>query len=162
MSRRQRIVTWSAVALVVIILVVAGIVVSLTQSSFGQNEVRAYVQSWVYVGRISGGLYNGVTIDSVEIRDEEDSLFLATGPIHIRYDIRDLFDRRILLSHVSIEHPFAEFRQHEKGDWNFQRIFPSGPKKPPSAARGYTAPCARSARPSRRSDDPPLAARSRG
>ncbi|HXV16670.1 MAG TPA: hypothetical protein VD758_07820, partial [Gemmatimonadaceae bacterium] len=135
MSRRQRIVTWSAVALVVIILVVAGFIVSLTQTSFGQNQVRAYVQSWIsgkvrgkfYVGRISGGLYNGVTIDSVEIRDEEDSLFLATGPIHIKYDARDLFDRRILLSHVSIDHPFAEFRQHEKGDWNFQRIFPSGP-----------------------------------
>ncbi|HZK78286.1 MAG TPA: hypothetical protein VFC35_05210, partial [Gemmatimonadaceae bacterium] len=145
MSRRQRIVTWSAVALVVIILLVAGIVVSLTQTGFGQNQVRAYVQSWVagkvrgkfYVGRISGGLVNGVTIDSVEIRDEMDSLFLATGPIHVRYDARDLFDRRILLSHVSIEHPVAHIKQHEKGDWNFQRIFPSGPKKPPSTARGF-------------------------
>ena len=145
MSRRQRIVTWSAVALVVIILVTAGLVVSLTQTSFGQNQVRAYVQSWVsgkvrgkiYVGKISGGLFNGVTIDSIEIRDEEDSLFLATGPIRIRYDARDLFDRRILLSHVNIEHPVAEFRQHEKGDWNFQRIFPSGPKKPPGTARGF-------------------------
>src|SRR5512141_1549178 len=145
MSRRQRIVTWSAVVLVVIILVVAGFVVSLTKTSFGQNQVRAYVQSWVsgkvrgkfYVGRISGGLVNGVTIDSVEIRDEEDSLFLATGPIRVRYDMRDLFDRRILLSHLNIEHPVAHIKQHEKGDWNFQRIFPSGPKQPPSTARGF-------------------------
>ncbi len=132
-------------ALVVILLVVAGFVVSLTQTGFGQNQVRSYVQSWVsgkvrgkfYVGRISGGFVNGVTIDSVEIRDEEDSLFLATGPVRIRYDMRDLFDRRILLSHVNVEHPVAHFRQHEKGDWNFQRIFPSGPKKPPSATRGF-------------------------
>ncbi len=145
MSRRQRIVTWSALALVTIFFVLAAIVVSLTQTGFGQGQVRAYVQSWVsgkvrgkfYVGRISGGLVNGVTIDSVEIRDEEDSLFLATGPIHVRYDMRDLFDRRILLSHLNIEHPLIEVRQHEKGDWNFQRIFPSGPKKPPSAARGF-------------------------
>ena len=145
MSRRQRIVTWSAVALVIVILVVAAIAVSLTQTGFGQNQVRAYVQSWVggkvrgkfYVGRISGGLVNGVTIDSIEIRDEEDSLFLATGPVRVRYDMRDLFDRRILLSHVNIEHPVAHIRQHEKGDWNFQRIFPSGPKRPPGTARGF-------------------------
>ncbi|HUQ48277.1 MAG TPA: translocation/assembly module TamB domain-containing protein [Gemmatimonadaceae bacterium] len=145
MSRRQRIVTWSAIALVVIILVAAGVVVSLTQTSFGQNQVRAYVQSWVsgkvrgkfYVGKISGGLFNGVTIDSIEIRDEEDSLFLATGPIHIKYDARDLLDRRILLSHVDIQRPVAEFRQHETDGWNFQRIFPSGPKRPPGTARGF-------------------------
>ncbi len=145
MSRRQRIVTWSAVALVAIILVVAAVLVSLTQTGFGQGQVRNYVQSWIngkvrgkfYVGRISGGLVNGVTIDSLEIRDEEDSLFLASGPVHVSYDMRDLFDRRILLSHVNVEHPVIEVRQHEKGDWNFQRIFPSGPKKPRSAARGF-------------------------
>jgi len=145
MSRRRRIVAWSAVALVVIILVVAGFIVSLTQTGFGQNQVRSYVQSWIsgkvrgkfYVGRISGGFVNGVTIDSIEIRDGEDSLFLATGPVHVNYDMRDLFDRRILLSHVNIEHPVAHFKQHEKGDWNFQRIFPSGPKSVPGTARGF-------------------------
>jgi hypothetical protein len=145
MSRRQRIVTWSALALVVVIIVIAGVLVSLTQTEFGQGEVRSYVQSWIngkvrgkfYVGRISGGLVNGVTIDSVEIRDEQDSLFLATGPITVHYDARDLFDRRILLSHLDIQHPVVHIRQHEKGDWNFQRIFPSGPKHPPSAERSF-------------------------
>src|ERR1019366_6235527 len=125
MSSRQRIVTWSALALIVVIVVVAAILASLTQTEFGQGQVRSYVQSWVagkvkgkiYVGRISGGLVNGVTIDSVEIRDHEDSLFLATGPIQIRYDMRDLFDRRILLSHLDIAHPVVHVRQHEKGDW---------------------------------------------
>src|SRR6476620_1489200 len=120
MSRRRRIVAWSALALVGIIFVLAALVVSLTQTSFGQGQVRAYVQSWVsgkvrgkfYVGRISGGLFNGVTIDSIEIRDEEDSLFLASGPIHVNYDARDLFDRRILLSHLEVTHPVVEIRQH--------------------------------------------------
>jgi hypothetical protein len=143
MSRRQRIVTWSAIALVLVILVIAAVLVSLTQTEFGQGQVRSYVQSWIngkvrgkfYVGRISGGLVNGVTIDSVEIRDEQDSVFLATGPIQVRYDARDLFDRRILLSHLDIQHPVVHIRQHEKGDWNFQRIFPSGPKSPPSTER---------------------------
>ena len=51
----------------------------------------------VYIGHMSGGLVGGVRIDSVEIRDDEDSVFFASGPITVSYDPRDLFDRRISL-----------------------------------------------------------------
>jgi translocation and assembly module TamB len=119
--------------------------VSITQTQYGQDQVRKYVQSWIngkvrgsfYVGRISGGLFGGVTIDSVEIRDENDSLFLRTGPIRVKYDMRDLFDRRILLSYVDIQRPIIRIEEHADGKLNFQRIFPSGPKKPPGAPRGF-------------------------
>jgi translocation and assembly module TamB len=95
------------------------------------------VKGKFYVGRISGGLVRGVTIDSVNIRDEKDSLLLATGKIRIRYDVRDLFDRRILLSHVDVEHPNLRLQEHEDGKWNYQRIFPSGPQKPKGATRNF-------------------------
>src|SRR6266513_5131930 len=106
MSRRQRIVTFSALALLTAIVVLFVVALSLTQTSYGQGQVRRFVQSWVagkvrgkiYVGRISGGLFNGVTIDSVDIRDDEDSLFVSTGRVTVHYDMRDLFDQRILLS----------------------------------------------------------------
>src|SRR5688500_20129474 len=105
MSRRKVIVAWSAIALFSIILLIGGGLFSVTQTDFGQDQVRKYVQSWIngkvrgtfYVGRITGGLFSGVTIDSLEIRDEKDSLFLRTGPVKVRYDVRDIFDRRILL-----------------------------------------------------------------
>lgn len=145
MSRRRQIVFWSALALLAILVVVAGLGVSLTQTGFGQGQVRRYVQSWVsgkvqgtfFVGRISGGLFNGVTIDSLEIRDEQDSLLLATGRIRVRYDIRDLFDRRVLLSHVDVDRPQLRLQEHADGKWNYQRIFPSGPKKPRGATRSF-------------------------
>ena len=145
MSRRRRIVFWSAIALLVILALVVGLVASLTQTGFGQRQVRSYVQSWVsgkvkgtfYVGRISGGLFNGVTIDSLEIRDDQDSLLLATGKVRVRYDLRDLFDRRVLLSHVDVEHPQVRLQEHEDGEWNYQRIFPSGPEKPRGATRNF-------------------------
>ncbi|MDO8501278.1 MAG: translocation/assembly module TamB [Gemmatimonadaceae bacterium] len=145
MSRRRRIVFWSAIGLIVIIVVMASLVVSVTQTGYGQGQVRKYVQSWVsgkvrgkfFVGRISGGLFNGVTIDSLEIRDEQDSLLLATGRVRVRYDMRDLFDRRILLSHLDIDHPVVRLQEHEDGKWNYQRIFPSGPQKPHGAARAF-------------------------
>ena len=122
----------------VVMIVIAGLVVSVTQTDYGQNQVRRYVQSWIagkthgtfYVGRIRGGLFRGVTIDSVEIRDEKDSLFLAAGRIRIRYDMRDLFDRRVLLSHVDVQRLNLRLNEQADGKWNYQHIFPSGQKKP--------------------------------
>jgi translocation and assembly module TamB len=144
MTRRGRIVMWSAIALVTILVVIAGLVVSVTQTGYGQNQVRRYVQSWIngkvrgkfYVGKISGGLFSGVTIDSLEIRDDKDSLFLATGPVKIRYDLRDLWDRRILLSHVDVQNLRLRL-QEEQSRWNYQRIFPSGPKKPKGTSLSF-------------------------
>lgn len=139
------IVAWSAVALLAVLLVISGGIVSLTQTDFGQDQVRKYVQSWIngkvrgtfYVGRITGGLFSGVTIDSLEIRDEKDSLFLRTGPVRVRYDVRDIFDRRILLSHVDVTRPVVRLHEHLDGKWNYQRIFPSGPKRPRGTQRGF-------------------------
>lgn len=132
-------------ALVILIVVIAGLVVSVTQTDYGQGQVRKYVQSWVngkvrgkfYVGRISGGLFTGVTIDSIEIRDERDSLFIASGPIKVRYDARDLWDKRILLSHVDVQGATVRLQEHEDGRWNYQRIFPSGPEKPKGATASF-------------------------
>src|SRR5690348_6572025 len=132
MSRRSRIVLWSALALMIVIIVAAGLLVSLTQTDYGQDQVRRYVQSWIsgktkgtsYVGKITGGLFRGVTIDSIEIRDEKDSLFAASGPIRVKYDMRDLFDRRILLSHVNVERLNVRLMERADGKWNYQHIFP--------------------------------------
>jgi hypothetical protein len=145
MSRRKLIVAWSAIALLLVLIVIAGGIFSLTQTNFGQDQVRKYVQSWIngkvrgtfYVGRITGGLFTGVTIDSLEIRDERDSLFLRSGPVRVRYDMRDIFDRRILLSHVELTRPVVRLHEHLDGKWNYQRIFPSGPKRPPGTQRGF-------------------------
>ncbi|MEO5587981.1 MAG: translocation/assembly module TamB domain-containing protein [Gemmatimonadaceae bacterium] len=145
MSRRRRIVMWSALALVVLLVLAAGMVVSVTQTGYGQNQVRKYVQTWIagkvrgtfYVGRISGGMFTGVTIDSLEIRDEKDSLFIASGPIRVTYDLRDLFDRRVLLNHVDVQRPVVRIFEEADGKWNYNRIFPSGPKKPGGATRAF-------------------------
>ncbi len=140
MSRR-RIVLFVSLGLVVsLVLLAVGGVMVLTQTGWGQDQVRRLVQDRVtaavhgrvYLGRISGSYLTGVTIDSVEIRDAEDSLFLATGPITVAYDPRDLIDKRRHFSSVDIQHPTVYLRQHENWDWNFRRIFRSGMQGPPS------------------------------
>src|SRR5512132_971616 len=133
MSSRLRIVIGSAIILVGLLLIIVFSFLGVTHTNVGQERVRRMVSSMlegkvkgkVYIGHMRGGLFNRVRIDSVEIRDDEDSVFFASGPITVAYDPRDLLDRRILLSFVQAEHPFVHLRQHENGDWNWRRIFPA-------------------------------------
>lgn len=145
MSRRLRIAIVSAVILIALLVIVGLSFVGVTHTGFGQERVRRMVSTMlegkvkgrVYIGRIGGGFFNGVTIDSVEIRDDEDSLFVASGPIKVRYDARDLFDRRILLTHLDAQHPVVHLRQHENGEWNFRRIFPASVQEQNKSERGF-------------------------
>jgi hypothetical protein len=145
MTRRLRIVLASATVLLGLGVIVLLSFVGVTHTGFGQERVRRMVATMlegrvkgkVYIGRMSGGFFNGVTIDSLEIRDDEDSVFFASGPIRVSYDARDLFDRRILLSNLQAEHPVVHIRQHENGDWNWRRIFPASVAKQQRNERGF-------------------------
>src|SRR6266480_5525595 len=145
MTRRLRIAIGSAIILVGLLLIVILSFVGVTHTNFGQQRVRRMVATMlegkvkgkVYIGRMSGGFFNGVTIDSVEIRDDEDSVFFASGPITVAYDPRDLFDRRILLSYLEAEHPVVHLRQHANGEWNWRRIFPASVEKEKRNERGF-------------------------
>jgi hypothetical protein len=145
MTRRLRIVLASAIVLVGLGVIAILSVVSVTHTNFGQERVRRMVMGMlegrvkgrVYIGHMSGGFISGVTIDSVEIRDDEDSVFFASGPIKVTYDARDLFDRRILLSSLDVQHPVVHLRQHENGDWNWRRIFPASVEKQKRNERGF-------------------------
>ncbi|HEU4629709.1 MAG TPA: translocation/assembly module TamB domain-containing protein [Gemmatimonadaceae bacterium] len=143
MSRRRVVVLASAGVLLVLGLLAALVVVGVTQTAYGRRVVRDLVQEQVadrihgrlYLGTITGGLLTGVTIDSIEIRGPDDSLFVAAGPITLRYDPRDILDRRLLLEHVTVTRPVVHLKRYENGQWNFRRIFPSGPKAPPGQHR---------------------------
>ncbi|HUF66621.1 MAG TPA: translocation/assembly module TamB domain-containing protein [Gemmatimonadaceae bacterium] len=145
MSRRLRLVLFSAAVLmaVLVLLVAAGGVA--TQTDFGQERVRRFVSSWLnsrvtgsmYVGRVSGGFLGGVTVDSVEIRDDRGELFVASGRTVVRFDLRDLFDRRTMIRHLVLSNPIVQIRQYHDGSWNFRRIFPGGQPAPIGQRRGF-------------------------
>ena len=145
MTSRLRIVIGSAIILVGLLVIVILSIVGVTHTGFGQTRVRQMVLTMlegnvkgkVYIGHMSGGFFTGVTIDSVEIKDDQDSVFFASGPITVEYDPRDLFDRRILLSHLEAEHPVVNLRQHENGEWNGRRIFPASVEKQKRNERGF-------------------------
>ncbi|NUQ19560.1 MAG: translocation/assembly module TamB [Gemmatimonadaceae bacterium] len=146
MSRRRFVAMVSGLSLVVLGLLVGLVVVLVTQTPYGRDRVRDIVESRLkpavhgrlYVGKIHGGLLGGVVVDSLEIRDPEDSLVMASGPIRLEYDPRDLLDKRVLLTYAELTRPVFYARRHENGDWNFRRTFP-GKKGPdvPKVERGF-------------------------
>src|SRR4051812_37399537 len=103
MTRRNFIALISLCVVIALGAIVVGVGVFATQSHYGQETMRKWVQARVsssihgraYIGRVSGNFLTGITIDSLELRDDEDSLFVASGRITLRYDPRDLVDRRL-------------------------------------------------------------------
>ncbi|HET7551668.1 MAG TPA: translocation/assembly module TamB [Gemmatimonadaceae bacterium] len=140
MSRRRLVAIMSASIILFLGLVVVAMVVAITQTPFGRERVRDYVMARLksslgkrgslYVGTIGGNLFTGIEIDSLELRDEEDSLFVATGPVSLRFDPRDVVDKRLRISYLEVVRPFVNLRRHADRSWNFKHIFPSSPSKP--------------------------------
>ncbi len=93
----------------------------------------------LYVGRISGLSFGGATIDSAEIRGPDDSVFVALRRITVRWDPRDLVDKRTLLSLLEIDRLVVHLRKDSTGTWNYKRVFPPGPnkKRVSGAERGW-------------------------
>ena len=119
MTRRRFIAIVSLCVLAMLGTIVLGTAMFVTHSAYGREWMRSTIEAQlaravkgkVHLGQIGGGFLTGVTIDSVELRDDHDSLFAATGPIRVTYDPRDLIDRRIHLQRVEVQQsafPLAE------------------------------------------------------
>ncbi|MGH7649518.1 MAG: translocation/assembly module TamB domain-containing protein [Gemmatimonadaceae bacterium] len=149
MTRRRLVAIVSAGLMSLIGLAVVGLLIALTQTDVGRAWVRDYVRQTLatalrgkgtmYIGRLGGSLLSGFTIDSLSIKDAEDSLFVASGPIKLHYDLRDLVDKRIRLSSLDLQHPVINLRRHADRSWNFQHIF-SNPPSGIARVRGIPRP----------------------
>ena len=131
MTRRNFIALVSLFVLVTLGLLGVGVGLFATRSERGQAITRRWIAAriqsslngTVHIGRIGGNLLTGITIDSLELRDDEDSLFVATGRVALSYDPRDLVDRRLFFNAVTINHPQIVLRQHEDWKWNYRKLF---------------------------------------
>src|SRR3954467_5454878 len=139
MRRRHLVVLVSAVTFLTIVFVAAVTIGVGVGTDAGREQIRGLIETQLrsrihgklLIGKVSGGLLTGFSLDTFAIRDLEDSLLVSTGKISLEYDPRDLMDRRLLLKNVTGEHPLIRLWQHQKGDWNFQRICRrSGPSTP--------------------------------
>ncbi len=145
MPRRRTVVLISAAAVLAVALGIVGIVILGTRTDAGRDIIRRYalaelsrrVKGKVYFGRLHGSIFGDVTLDSLEIRETNDSLFIASGPISVRFRPGDIIDRRLVLALGSATNPRVHVRQDSAGQWNFRKIFPSGPPRAPRTTRGF-------------------------
>src|SRR4051812_47518755 len=146
MTRRRFIAIVSLCVLVMLGVIVVGVGLIATRTERGQEALRRWVEGQVasavkgrvHIGRITGNFLTGVTVDSLELRDDEDSLFVATGRVRVEYDPRDLVDRRLFFRRVDVERPSVVLRQHENYSWNYKRMLKNtGPSKPKGPERGF-------------------------
>jgi translocation and assembly module TamB len=146
MRRRKLVALVGVFTLLTIVFLAIGVIGVGIGTDPGREQIRSLIQQQVsgqvngkiHIGKVGGSLLRGFTLDSFAIRGPDDSLFLSTGRIRLDYDPRDLMDRRLLLRNVEVEHPVFRLRQHENGDWNFQRIFRNdGPSAPGVPGRKF-------------------------
>jgi translocation and assembly module TamB len=141
--RRRDVVLVAALLLLGVLLLVAGSLVALTQSDRGQQflarvavqQLQRGMQGKLQLGRVSGTLFTDLVIDTVTVRDWQDSVVLTSGRIAVRWDPRDLLDRRIQIRALTAAHPILWIRQYENGDWNYRHVFgqwgaPKAPRLP--------------------------------
>jgi translocation and assembly module TamB len=138
MGRRRLVVLLSAVTMILIGAGIVGALVAATQSDGGREWIRAQlarqvargVKGKLHVGKLSGSFLTDVGVDSIAIVGPNDSVFIATGPVRVTFDPRDLLDGRIIVRSVELQHPFFVIRKETDGSWNYDRVFPPSGAKP--------------------------------
>jgi translocation and assembly module TamB len=137
-GRRRLVVLLSAITMLLIGAGVVAALVTATQSDGGRAWIRTQlvrlvargVKGRLFVGNLSGSFITDFAVDSVAIIGPDDSVFIATGPVHVTYDPRDLIDGRIILRSVDLQHPFFVIRKENDNVWNYNKVFPPGPSEP--------------------------------
>lgn len=145
MTRRRLVVLVSASILLGISALAVLTLLLATRTGWGREQIRSYVtrriasavQGKVYIGNISGTLFTDLVVDSFALREPNDSLFISTGPIRVRFDPRDLLDRRVLVREVTIERPVIHIARDSTDTWNYRKLFPSRPSGPKAATRSF-------------------------
>src|SRR5450759_1048428 len=137
MGRRRHVALASAIAILLMGATLAVVLVAFTRSTRGREFIRAQteralasvVKGKIHVGALSGSFLTDLTIDTLDIRELNDSLFLATGPIHVTFDPRDIVDGVIFLRSLDVQRPHDAL--------NYDAIFNRGPAGPTASRRSF-------------------------
>jgi translocation and assembly module TamB len=143
--RRRTVVLATAAALLALLAGTVGGVAAITRTDAGRALLRrallpvlqAAIPGRLYVGRIGGTFVTRLTLDSLEIRTPAGRPFLATGPITVTYDPRDLLDRRLVIKTLEVTRPVVELVDYGNDDWNWRRALQRGRRPAGPRGRGF-------------------------
>lgn len=138
--RKGAVAAISAGAVVTLALILAAVLFTFTQTTWGRaktggyviDKLRAATHGYVSVDRIDGNLLTGATIIGLTITDSTKAPFVTADTVQARYTLRDLIGKRIYLDNVRIVHPVIVVDRIPGGKWNYDRIYPRDTTQPPS------------------------------
>ena len=131
------------IGLVVVVLLLLGGVLLITNTDWGRERVRSYVENLiqknshglVHIGGVTGNLLRGFTLHDVVITDSARAPFIKVDEAWARYSLSTLRGKRIDFREVRLVRPIIVLDRQPGGKWNYDRIFPrdtvtsTGPKK---------------------------------
>jgi len=111
------------VALVVLLLVVAGLV--LLQTSWSREQLRSlivtqanhYLTATLSIGRLSGSLVRGIELDDVRLA-RGDATLVAIDRVTVAYSIRELVSNGTVIRSLSLDRPRIVAAREPDGRWN--------------------------------------------
>lgn len=132
LNRRALVALVSAGLMLGLAAAAIGGLVAATQSEGGREWIRRVAEAQlerafrgkVHLGTLSGSFLTDLATDSLLITDLNDSVFVASGPLRVTFDPRDLADGRIILRSLDVQRPFVAVRREADGAWTHEKIFP--------------------------------------
>ncbi|HMG95335.1 MAG TPA: hypothetical protein VK565_03490, partial [Gemmatimonadaceae bacterium] len=120
----------AVVAVVALLLLL--VTVLITNSDWGRERVRRYVEGLiqrnshglVHIGSVSGNLLHGITLHDVVITDSSRAPFVKADEIWAKYSLGTLRGKKLEFNDVKLVRPIIVIDKHPGGKWNYDRIFP--------------------------------------
>jgi translocation and assembly module TamB len=117
---------------VVVVLLLVGAAYLITNSDWGRERVRRYVEGLiqdnshglVHIGSVTGNLLHGVTLHDVVITDSARAPFVKADEIWAKYSLNTLRGKKLEFNDVKLVRPFIVIDKQPGGKWNYDRIFP--------------------------------------
>jgi translocation and assembly module TamB len=145
--RRRKLILIAASVVLGFALVVAGAAVLWVRSSaglsfargFAERQLESRIHGRVTLGALRGSLLGGqLSVDTIEIRDRQDSVVFASGLVSFEYSLVDVIDRLLALRNVRVQRPYLHLRQDSAGAWNHKSLARGSPAvRPPTAGRQF-------------------------
>jgi translocation and assembly module TamB len=143
MAPGRRIARYVAAGIGVVILLLLGAVLILTQTDRGREKVRGIVldrldsitDGEITVGRVGGNLLRRVDLIGVIIVDERGRPFLRADTVATRFSLLALLRQRIVLTDLLLARPQIVLDKPPGEDWNYVRIFRIEPDTLPAERR---------------------------
>jgi autotransporter translocation and assembly factor TamB len=117
---------------IVVVLLLVSAAYLITNSDWGRERVRRYVEGliqsnshgFVHIGSVTGNLLHSITLHDLVITDSARAPFVKADEIWANYSLNTLRGKKIELNDVKLVRPIIVIDKLPGGKWNYDRIFP--------------------------------------